>query len=270
MAEVFLAHDYRAFLKATLKEERFGHGVKGKLARSLGVQPSFLSSVFAGKQDLSLEHGLKAAEFLAFSEDESDFLLLLIQKERSGSQALRRHFQKQIEAMLKKRSRVRERIDAEKSLNPDEHIEYFSSWRHPAVLMAVRNPSCRNLEFLEKYLGIRRDEARESIDLLVRFGLVVPHAGGWKPTVQRLHLDRDSMATKASHIQWRHSAVRSLDKPVRKDDLHYSAVISTDRETAKKLRDLFLSAVEKSEPLIVGGGDSEIQVLALDFFRLSQ
>lgn len=259
---------YRDFIKNALDSDRFGRGSRAQLADHLGVQNSFISLVLSGKQDFSLEHAIKIAEFMNLSSDETEILILMIQRDRSGSQALKKQFQKMIDRWAEKRNEIRNRVKREsKELSESELNEYYSDWLHTAVHMAVRNEHLKDASMIASSLGVETKSVRHSLDVLERLGFIEKNKNGWKPKQQSFHLGERSPALRNHHTNWRLEAIRSLgsDRP---KDLHYSAVMSIDSQCAEKVRNAILKVLEESDSNIRSAQDQEVHALTIDLFKV--
>lgn len=95
MKTIFEHSSYRDYLKIRLGDgQRLG--LKKQAAQSLGVHTTLISQILSGKCEISLEQGEDMNRYLGHSEDEADYFLGLILKERAGSISLRRRFERQI------------------------------------------------------------------------------------------------------------------------------------------------------------------------------
>jgi hypothetical protein len=87
---------YREYLQFICGPQSKRQGVKSKLALALKCQSSYLSRVLNGQADLSLEQIDLLATHLNLLSNERDYLFLLLQKERAGTQSLQKYFEENI------------------------------------------------------------------------------------------------------------------------------------------------------------------------------
>lgn len=259
---------YRDFIKAALDSERFGRGSRAQLADHLGVQNSFISLVLNGKQDFSLEHGMRIADFMGLKDDDREILLLMIQRDRSSSPDLTKQFQKMIDRWAEKRSEIINRVKREsKALSEVELSEYYSDWRHSAIHMAIRIEELKDASKISERLGIDAKKVRSSLEVLERLGFIERGKGGWNTRQQSFHVGERSPALRSQHTNWRLEAVRSLGNE-RSKDLHYTAVMSIDAVCAQKIREAILKVLESCDPDIKNAKDEEIHALTIDLFKV--
>ena len=113
MESVFDFRSYRDFLKARLPTTGPSRGLRSKVAEHLGVKGAFISQVLGGKQNLSLEQAIKLADFLSMAPEEEDYLVLLVNFERAGSQRLQEHLEKKVRRIQESRKEIKSRIKSE-------------------------------------------------------------------------------------------------------------------------------------------------------------
>jgi uncharacterized protein (TIGR02147 family) len=271
MASIFDSQTYREFILSILDEEPYQKGGRTRLAEHLGVYMSFISTVLSGKQDFSLEHGIKIANFFKLDAEEREWLLLLISLERAGSTELKAYFQEQLDQKTRERRKIKAQIKEQKNLELTESdlSLYYGAWHTIAVHMCIHNPKTRDSNAIASSLSIAREQVQRSLKTLERLGFAKQSKGLWVPIPQRFHVSKHSPALRSHLTNWRNMAIHSLDDE-REHDLHYSAVISADQATIEKIRLLLLEVVKKSEPIIEGAKDEQVLALNLDFFRLGR
>ena len=134
---VFDFKAYKSYLLYETERKPAQRGLKYLLAKALGCQSAYLSQVLKGSAELSPEQGLRACEFFRLGQDEQDYLMLLLQKDRAGTQDLKTYFQKQINDLLKKRMNLVKRLGKESHLSETDKNTYYSSWIYSAIHLAV-------------------------------------------------------------------------------------------------------------------------------------
>jgi uncharacterized protein (TIGR02147 family) len=270
MKALYEVRDYKQFIRAELDSARFGRGARMKLAEFLGVQASFISLVLTGKQEFAPEHGIKIASFLELSPAETNFFLLLIQRDRAGSVELRKHFQGLIDRTLAERSEIQNRVKTEgRKVSSEDLNEYYGAWFHIAVHMSIRNPKRRDVDSIAAALGVKRSDVKGSLELLEKIGFIQRVKGEYTIVGQRFHAGEKTPALRAHLTNWRQSAIRALDERD-PEDLHYSAVMSIDKKAFAEVKRVLLETIEKMDPLIREADDRDVVALNFDFFRVTE
>lgn len=266
---IFKAKSYKMAIEKSLEDSRFGRGARTKLAEFLGVQPSFVSRVLAGDQDFSSEHIVRVAGFLELNEDETDYLVLVHHRDRAGAKDLRAHYQKQIERVDERRAQVKSQVRADRRMISDgDALRYYGTWYHAAVHMFLRIPEV-DLASISEALALPLVKVKESVRILEEIGMIESDRGKWKVLDQRLHNAKDSLGLRAHHMNWRQAAVRAWDEGGA-DDMFYSLVMSTDRGTAKRIKEVLLESIASVDPLLGPSDDREVHALNIDFFRVGK
>lgn len=270
MKSVYESKDYKQFIRAALESPRFGRGARTKLASFLGVQLSFISLVLAGDLDFAPEHGMKIAQFFELNEEETEYLILMIQRDRAGSPDLKKFTQNLLNKITQARSEIQNRVKKSdrKKLSTDQLMEYYGAWFHTAVHMVLRNPEKRDPDVIAETLMVSRKDVKKSLETLEKLGFISVEKGKIVPLDQRFHLGEHPLALRVHHTNWRQACVRSLDEGDA-DDLHYTSVMSIDREAAEKIKAIFLESVEKMEPAIMDASDRDVYAICMDLFKVS-
>src|ERR1700733_5866480 len=95
--DIFDYLDYKSYLKARLDdpEEGGGRGARSRLSEAIDCQTAYTAQVLRGSADFSLEQGESINEFLGHTYEQGNFLLLLIQHKRAGTQRLKERFRRE-------------------------------------------------------------------------------------------------------------------------------------------------------------------------------
>lgn len=199
MEELEQADDYRPWLDSALKELRRRHPSRTKkaLAHLLEIDPAHLSHVLAGQKHLAARHLPQVAKFLELGPRETRYLATLVRL-NAAVDAPTSH-----QAFLELRQM---RGDLQRNLSDDTH-EYFTSWLHPAMrtllsLVEFRGLGWTRLAGLFRK-GVTPDQARHSVELLLRLGLVERDARG---------ILRPTGGTVSSGEKWMGQAVMEFQR----------------------------------------------------------
>ena len=259
--------DYRAYLIDALPTHGDARGARTKLALELGVQKGFISSILHGNAELSLEQAYRTSLFLSHTEEERDFYLLLVQKDRAGSKDLQAHFEKKIKTISNKRREIKERIQVKASLSESDQLTYYSSWHYTAIHMCLRVPNTQSLHSIANYLNLPARRVSEVLEFFVKTGMAEQKGETFLVGPTRIHLASDSPLVSKHHTNWRMQAISALDRK-NKNDLHYSAIYSISPSAAEKIREKLLNLIQELEPVIRDAKDEGVYTLCFDLFNL--
>ncbi len=258
--------DYRAYLVKALPTQGKDRGARVRLADYLGIQKGFVSAVLGGNAHFSLEQAFRVSRFLSHTEAEHEFFLLLVQKDRAGSKELEKHFKAKIAEILQRRREIQERVQTKATLSETDQLKYYSSWHYTAVHMCLMIPELRTPAAMARYLGLPLEIVAKTLEFFVSIGVAKPEGGEYVAGPTRIHISRNSPFILQHHTNWRVQAIRSLDRATDKD-LHYSLVMSVSAQAVEKIREIFLNAIQSSEPVMQEAKDEGVYVLNLDLFQ---
>ena len=99
--------NYREYLAQRLGLEGSRTGLRKKLAAAIPVHTTFVSQVLKNRTDFSLEQAESINTFLEHSDDEGEYFILLILKDRSENNKLKKRFEKKIQLMRDERLNIK-------------------------------------------------------------------------------------------------------------------------------------------------------------------
>jgi uncharacterized protein (TIGR02147 family) len=165
----YLADYYQARKKA---EAKFSHRfIQEKVGAS---SAGWFADVLKGRTNLAGNHIVRLAKLMLLKPTETDYFESMVQFGQAGS--------------LEERNRYFHKMLAFKEVRADmvgmDRLEFYSKWYHGAIReLLFFHPFRGDYAELARKLSppIRQSEARESVALLERLGMVEPNAiGGYK------------------------------------------------------------------------------------------
>jgi uncharacterized protein (TIGR02147 family) len=260
--------DYRAYLIDALGGARKRTGQRSQLAQHLGCQTSFISRVLSGDAQLSLEQAFLANSFFDHNDQESDFFLLLLQRDRAGSSQLKLYFQTKIENILNARQKLANRMQGAQELSDATRNKYYSAWHFLAIHMAVANPELQTVDRLSQHFHqLPNSIIRDTVDFLVANDLVRWEGGQLQIGPSHVHLRDDAEQIVQHHTNWRLEALRSLNRR-NPSDLHYSVVYNLSREALANLREASLNLIQKNLKIVAPSPEETLATFTLDLFEI--
>lgn len=118
MGSIFDFIDYKAYLSSWIeKRPNSGWGARSGMAQAIGCQTAYLSRILNADANLSLEQAETLSEFLQHTEDEAEYFLLLVGRERSGTPALKARFERKIQKMQNDQLDLKNRFKVKTNLS---------------------------------------------------------------------------------------------------------------------------------------------------------
>ncbi len=267
--DIFRFTDYQDFLNEILSFDNYGkRGAKSDLSKYLRCQSSFISQVLKKRTHFSLEHGAKIAAFLGLGAKEKKYFLLLMQKQKAGSDELRNHFEDELQSLRIDASTIKSRIKTDKILREDYQAQYYSMWWYCAIHILSAFKDLRRPENIARKLNLDLSLVKDALSFLESSGLVKSSKdGNYTIGIERIHLAKSSPLNIRHHVNWRLKVAEHLQRPD-PADLHYSALIGISREDGLKLRSMILEFISKKELIVTSSPVEVPYVLLMDFFEL--
>lgn len=271
--DVFLFNfdDYKAYLNAYIASQpNRGYGFKSRLAEAAGCKTAYVAQVLGGAAHFSLEQAEGVNALLEHSEDESDFLLLLVQSARAGTENLRRRLRQQIKTARERQTNLKQRFRVRNELSESELTEFFSRWFISAVHIAATIPRLKTREAIREALGLDASLVKEALEFLVGKGLIEEKDGLLRPGSTRIFVGKDSPILKMHHANWRQKAVQALDRAAVDENVHFTAVYSLSAADAARIRERLIREIEAVRKVIAPSPEEELHAFTVDFFRLDR
>lgn len=243
-----------------------GRGKRTELAEAMRCKLAYVSQVLNGEAQLSLEQGEALARYLAFSRDETEFLLFLVQKERAGTENLRKIFQSLIERERAKRKVLKDRIGVSEGMSELDRARYYSAWHYTAIHILLTIPQFQGRVEIAKRLRLSQKKVSDALDFLVKAGLAVQEGDRFLATKMKIHLGNDSPEIMKHHTNWRTRAAIACEDE-EPNSLHYSSVVSLAKGDIGKIKELIVRLIEDFRAKIDPSKEEELFAFCVDWFK---
>lgn len=255
-------------------------GVIREASDALKIHSTYLSQILNEKAHLSQEQALRFAQWAGWNAIQSEFFLLLVLRDRSGTQELFAFYQQKLEAIRIQQRQVSARIQDDttktRTLSDAVKAEYYASWRHQAVHFMTQIPTASTASAIANALSLSERQVIESLTRLEEWGLVqrVPakrdQEWKWECRVPFLHIGRDSPAYARSMASFRIKAADDFAQNRDPKGMFYTSVCVMDQATAVRVQEEILKVLSESRRWIEAAPSEQLQVLNIDFYRLDQ
>lgn len=260
--------DYRVYLKQWLEEAKAQKSSNlSRLAEVAQVHPTFLSHVFAGTKDLSLEQAAYISQKLQHTKLEQDYFFTLIHLDRAGTEVLRDYWlsrKKEIEAEKNKLGR---RFEKHKELTLEQRALFYSSWIYAAVWSSTAISGGQTLSAVAERFHLSRDKAEEILSFLAQTGLCHEKAGVYSLGELHVHISNDSPFVVKHHTNWRMKAIQKMDHR-QPSELFFSAPMSISKKDFAVIREQLNLAIKKMVDIAKDSPAEDVVCLNIDFFEI--
>jgi uncharacterized protein (TIGR02147 family) len=228
---------------------------------------AYVSHVLSGDKDFSLEQAEGASRFFQLLDDETEFLILLVEHARAGTYELKRYFSKAIGSRKAERQEIKKRIKIGGAISSIDQATYYSSWHYQAIHSLITIPEFRDSQAIAERLGIEPKTTHAIISFLLQKGLLKESARGYETTEKQIHLPRSSPLISKLHTNWRVRTLSALDRD-RAEDYHYSGLVTLSASDIIRVREVLMRALEDSIEIVKPSKEEKLCLLSMDFFEL--
>lgn len=269
---IFNYKSYKSYLLDLMKSQPGkGRGMRSSLAAAARCQSTYVSQVLNGDRHFSLEQAELINLHLDHTQDEARYFLHLVSYERASTSSLKARIKREMDLEISKQSDLKTRLNAHREeLSPEVQSEYYRVWYHAAIHICLTIAGLRTKESIAAALGIPMAQVSESLNFLTQNG-IAKKVGQEYHTGQNLaFVSKDSPHITQHHFNWRHQAIRSIELN-RKEDVHYSVVISVNKKEVQKIKSMVLQLIEDSKAVWQSSQDEvELHSICVDFFEVSR
>jgi uncharacterized protein (TIGR02147 family) len=266
MDTLYEANNYREYLHGRLGAGA-RLGLKTKAAAALSVNTTLISQILGGTCEMSLEQAENMNRFLGHTDEEGDYFLWLVLKERSGSKNLKARFARQLEEQKTKRLNLSKRMSDRDSIDHDERERFYSTYLHGAIHVLVSIPEFQTREALATALGTPLKKINEAVEFLLQLGVITETAMKLAPGAQHIHLGSDSTQIVRHHLNWRLKAMERIGEAASRD-LHYSVAVSLSEADVQKIKEMLLKNLSEVSKVVNKSKEETAFVFCFDFFEL--
>lgn len=268
MITIYQYQDYKIFINDWIKSRtKGGHGELRKMAEYLRISTTMVSQIFRGEKHLSLETACELTEFLALSEEESEYFLLLVDYNRAGSAKLTKKLLSQIKKRQDQARQLENRLKKDLQLSPETKAIYYSSWLYGAVRMLASIESFNTVEALSSHLQMPRSNIQSILNFLIENGLIEVEKGYYKSGPTKTHITAKDPLVIKHHQNWR---LQAMNKMQLRNDNHFflTAPFAVSKEAAEALRTELPAFVEKIQKIVGPSESEEVWCLNIDYFSV--
>lgn len=266
MKRVFEFNTYTDYLIVRLGSAT-ANQTRKNLAEFIPVHPTYISQVLKGRSHLSLEQGESVNEFLQHTDDEGEFFLLLIMKDRAGTTKLRLRFSEKIKTFRNARINLKKQLDINSEVSREDQEHYYSTYLYSALHVLASIPAYETAENIAAVLHLPLAKIQEALDFLVHLNILKVKAGSYSDGVRSLHLGHDSPLITRMHTNWRLHMLQNIQHRSQ-SDLHYSACVSLSSEDVILLKESMMKHLKEYISVISKSKEEEAYVITFDFYSL--
>jgi len=259
--------DYKKFVLNWLNNRpQKGRGFFTQLAEKLGTSNAAISQIFKDDRHLNLEQALELCEMLHLSEEESTYLLLLVDFARAGSAKLQKKFLTQIKKEQHSQQKLINKLPKDTFLTDEVKSIYYSSWIYTGLRNLIAIEKNNDLNELALRLKTNPQKVQKIIQFLIDHNLIININGKIQIGPQKTHLENNSPWISKHHHNWRIKAMESMQNDS-EQNLFYSAPMSLSKDVALKIRQQLPEFIKQIVEQVGPSKSEVVRCLNIDWFE---
>jgi hypothetical protein len=269
MLPFFSSACYLDIIRSQLELNSTVKGYKSLLAKAAGFHTSYLSHVLSERAHISPEQAIAICDFWGLNAIHTDYFLALLNKERAGSERLRKKYELDLDRIRKEAENslvVMSPKEINKiKLRPDQLLFYLSNWFAPSIHIALRIQGLQTIKALAKRFDLSEAKVSDTLQKLLAMDAVSVNDEVW--TFKNFPDADESLGgyPKVLHNTMRQRANMILENK-RDDDVFSTWVVASSRKEIDEIRAELQEVVINRLKGSFEYPEEEVVCLCLDFF----
>jgi transcriptional regulator with XRE-family HTH domain len=261
--------DLRQIITALVQEAR-GKGFRmtfERLAKAARVQKAHITNVLKGRASFQSDQLYMICKELKLSKQETKYLLLLLDHERSVVPERKAEIALDIEQMQNEHLQTEKYLQAEvEDLAIEKQFpRYYLDPVHQIVHIALSiDKFAQNPKLLEPVLGIAHERIVSILDALESHGIIAQKLGRWTTLKKQVHLKRNSDLYPAWKMQMQNLGQARNQLGTSEKSYGFAVIFSADDKARKRIQTKLLELITEIEPLVVKAPAQNVYQLSLD------
>lgn len=251
-------------------EKRLGNKVTfQKLADQMRIQKSYLSKVMAKNASINKDQGYLLAKFMGLTEEETNYLFLLIDYEKCALNELKEQLLDKIKTIQIQQTQSDKYIKkTSNELTSEELQEYYLLPENQLIHLALSIPKYQsNIEKLREDLRINKQSFVTSLKILQNLQLIKIDDKKVTLLKSNLHLKHDSPFFHQWKAQMSLKSIEWIKNLETKDKYNFTVSFTSDEETKENIRIEFLNFLKKVEGLVSQAPSKSLYQLNFDLHK---
>lgn len=254
--ETFSKNSYKLILKQAVEDKKAVIGASAisfqGLASACGIQKTYLSRVLNSDAHLSSDQLFLGLNYLGLSREESNYVMLLHQWERSSVPARRESLETELRKMRSANTKTEKHLKTDISLQDKaESTAYYLNVNAQLVHMFLTIPHFADApSAIAQALRISDSAIADILRLLSQLGIITYKNGRVVILREALHLPKDALLSIPYRTMMRLKALENIQNQSTTDPYGYSLFFSADDDARAAIQGLFFEFLKKSEQII--------------------
>lgn len=270
LMSIFSHLKYRSAIEEIVENRRNlpGHFTLRKLAEGSGLQASFLTNVLKGRFDFNADQLFAVATELGIAPAEREYLLLLLEHERSTLPLRRAELKRQIDELHVKNQQSERHLAVKTvDLSADAQARfYLDPFAQLALVYLNLAPYNKNPEKLGATLGISLTHLGEILKILVSIGYVRQIGDAYEVVAHDRHLPKRNPLSGPHLTLMRLKSIDQLQRLSTSQAYSHSVTFSGTLETKDLLSEAYLNFLKAAEGIVKPARSEKVMQMNFDLF----
>lgn len=271
MINVYEFENYRDLFQSIFKDSKLKSPNKSlaQIAKDCGIQPSYLTNVLKSRAHFNTDQAVEILYSLGYAGESVDYVLLLIELDRSGSLKHQKILSEKIYRIRQLKLRADQYLEIQKS-ESETHDGLTFYYLDPLVPILHMYFGIKNADQSPQKIALklRVPELRvqQIIDYLKAQGLIIFKSGKLKLGTQLMHLPKDSPLIKAHQTLIRNLTLERMSRLNSENHYSFSVTFNADESTRTQIQVDFLKFIKRAQNLCKGSKSENVMQMNFDLF----
>lgn len=276
---IYSTTDYRKIIATTMDEKKFldKSFTFQNMATFMRIQKPYLSKVLNKKADFNSDQMYMACEYLKFSEEESNYLMLLLEYDRTTYQVRKKKILTEIQK-IQDSKRDSKNVIAKGIQNltatdfdSSSLAEYYLDPLIQIVHIFLLIPRfVKNTKLIADNLSITEETVHDVLKKLVELKIIEIKNSKIEVLVSTMHLPRESKLVPVNHQMLRQFALYRMSRLPWNLKKSWMVTFNSNEDSRKKMELEFNIFLEKVRNLSMEGPKTDCYQMSFDLFPWSK
>lgn len=267
--------DYRKAIVELVEERKQSDAsvTFARIAEAALIEKTYISKVIKAKADFNADQLYSVCSYLRLSQDERNYLLLLLEYQRCALSVRKRELKDKIVETQSKHLSTRKFLQQTQMVSGDlaeKYLEYYLDPLAPIIHTYLSIPACQsNVTSIQKRIGITEGDLKRALEILLRLGIVEHKVSrnAYVPVVDNIQLAKESPLCLPSEILFRLQVIDQIKKLPPDQRFLLSMTFSGREETRTYVHEQFLKFLKSVEPVIRDAPSENVFQMNFDLFN---
>lgn len=242
-----------------------------EMADFIRVQKGYISRVLKKEAHLSTDQLYLTSEYLKLSDEQLDFLLLLLEYNRSALAQRKKILRQRVHDIQSQHRDTRNHLKAD-MLNPEDvshYGRYYLDPYTPLVHTFLSIPYyAKQTSALAVKLGLSEKRLNQIIQVLIELKIIAldKSKSAFKIIRDHMQLVADSPLNLPYQIFQRTNAIHKIQTQSLEDRFIFSVTFSADEKSKTEIHEAFLKFLSEAEKIVKSSEASEVYQINFDLF----